>query len=39
MHRAAAIVAAFRDWAAARGLVASTDEGLRPDELNASNDD
>ncbi len=38
MARAEAIVAAFRDWATARGLVASVDQGLRPDELNASND-
>ncbi|KAB2955736.1 MAG: hypothetical protein F9K19_10545 [Rhizobiaceae bacterium] len=38
MDRSEAIVAAFRDWATARGLVANADEGLRPDELNASND-
>lgn len=36
--RADALVAAFRDWATARGLLAGADEGLRPDELNASND-
>lgn len=36
--RGEALVAAFRDFATARGLVAGADEGLRPDELNASND-
>ncbi|HHZ10785.1 MAG TPA: hypothetical protein GX405_18610 [Rhizobiales bacterium] len=39
MGRSEAIVAVFRDWATARGLVAGSDEGLRPEELNASNDD
>ena len=29
---------AFRDWATARGLVPSMDAGLRPEQLNASND-
>jgi hypothetical protein len=38
LTRAEAMVAAFRDFASAHGLVATTDEGLRPDELNASND-
>lgn len=33
------MVCVFREWATARGLVAGTDEGKRPDELNASNDD
>jgi hypothetical protein len=38
MSRAEAMAAAFREWATARGLVASADDGLRPEELNASND-
>lgn len=29
---------AFRDWATARGLVPTMDAGLRPEQLNASND-
>lgn len=38
LTRAEALVAAFRDFASAHGLVPTADEGLRPDELNASND-
>jgi len=38
MTRSEAMAAAFREWATARGLVASADDGLRPEELNASND-
>lgn len=38
MTRPEALRAAFRDWATGRGLVESADEGLKPGELNASND-
>ena len=38
MARSEALVTAFREWATSRGLVATTDDGLRPEELNASND-
>lgn len=38
MARSEAIVTAFREWATSRGLVATTDDGLRSEELNASND-
>ena len=33
-----ALLAAFREWATARGFVPSADEGLRPEQLHASND-
>jgi len=39
MSRPEALRIAFRDWATAHGYVSSTDEGKRPEELNASNDD
>jgi len=39
LTRPQALRAAFRDWATAHGYVASADEGRRPEDLNASNDD
>ncbi|MGO4836405.1 hypothetical protein AB4144_29590 [Rhizobiaceae sp. 2RAB30] len=39
LSRPQALLAAFRDWAIAHGYVSSDDEGKRPDELDASNDD
>lgn len=39
MSRPKALRTAFRDWAVAHGYVASSDEGKRPDQLDASNDD
>lgn len=38
LTRAEALAAAFRDFASAHGLGATADEGMKPDELNASND-
>lgn len=39
MTRPEALRSAFRDWAIARGYAPSADEGTRPEDLNASNDD
>ncbi len=39
LSRPQALRAAFHDWAIAHGYVQSEDEGKRPDELDASNDD
>lgn len=39
LSRPEALRTAFRDWAIAHGYVPSADEGKRPEELNASNDD
>jgi hypothetical protein len=39
MTRPQALLAAFRDWALAHGYMPSGDEGTRPEDLNASNDD
>ncbi|BCH25687.1 ribbon-helix-helix domain-containing protein [Mesorhizobium sp. L-8-3] len=39
LSRPEALRIAFRDWALAHGHVPSADEGKRPDELDASNDD
>lgn len=39
MTRPQALRAAFRDWAVAHGYMPSADEGTRPEDLNASNDD
>jgi hypothetical protein len=32
------VVQVLREWAAAKGYAQSTEEGLRPDQLNAAND-
>ncbi|WP_312793854.1 hypothetical protein [Tianweitania sp.] len=34
-----AITHALREWAASKGYLNGSDEGLRPDQLNAANDD
>lgn len=39
VSRPEALRTAFRNWAIAHGYVPSADEGKRPDQLNASNDD
>jgi hypothetical protein len=39
MTRGQALRVAFRDWAIAHGYVPSADDGTRPEDLNASNDD
>lgn len=39
VSRPEALRTAFRHWAIAHGYVPTADEGKRPDELNASNDD
>ncbi|GHD07430.1 hypothetical protein ACFOEZ_03815 [Tianweitania populi] len=36
---ALAITQALREWAASKGYLEGSDEGLRPDQLNAANDD
>lgn len=39
LTRPQALLAALRDWATAHGYMQSADEGTRPEDLNASNDD
>lgn len=39
MTRPQALRSAFREWAVAHGYAPSADEGTRPEDLNASNDD
>jgi metal-responsive CopG/Arc/MetJ family transcriptional regulator len=39
VSRPEALRTAFKDWAVAHGYLHSGDEGIRPEDLNASNDD
>jgi hypothetical protein len=39
ISRPTALRIAFQDWAVAHGYLRPGDEGIRPEDLNASNDD
>jgi metal-responsive CopG/Arc/MetJ family transcriptional regulator len=39
VSRPEALRTAFKDWAVAHGYLHPGDEGIRPEDLNASNDD
>ncbi len=39
LSRPEALRSAFRNWAVAHGYLHPGDEGIRPEDLNASNDD